>query len=214
MSANPEREAEAGGSNPQSIAKHTQHAVEQASSWVLRFASLIPSGDVLDLACGGGRHARLLASLGHHVVAVDRDAAALERCKGQGIETMLCDLEGADAAAAWPFPPERFSGIVVTNYLHRPLFPFLFQALAPSGILIVETFADGNARFGKPSRPDFLLQPGELLQQAARHADLGIRVIAYEDGYVAAPRPAMIQRICLARVAAGEQQGTLFALGT
>jgi SAM-dependent methyltransferase len=188
--------------------------VEQASPWVLRFASLIHAGEVLDLACGGGRHARLLASLGHRVVAVDRDLAALERCAGEGIETLQCDLESGDAAAAWPFSAERFNGIVVTNYLHRPLFPFLFQALAPSGILIYETFADGNARFGKPARPDFLLRPGELLEQARAHADPGIQVIAYEDGYVDAPKPAMIQRICLACRTVGKSDDTLFALGT
>jgi SAM-dependent methyltransferase len=188
--------------------------VEQVSPWVRRFASLIPLGDVLDLACGSGRHARLLASLGHSVVAVDRDPAALERCEGAGIETLQCDLESGDVAVAWPFLPERFLGIVVTNYLHRPLFPLLFQALAPSGILLYETFANGNARFGKPSRAAFLLQRGELLEQARLHADLGVQVIAYEDGYVDLPRPAMIQRICLARRGADGRDDTLFALGS
>lgn len=200
-------QANASGSDP-------HHALEQASSWVIRFASLIRAGDVLDLACGSGRHARLMASLGHGVVALDRDAVALQRCAGEGIETLQCDLESGDVAAAWPFPDERFSGIVVTNYLHRPLFPFLFNAMAPSGILIYETFAAGNARFGKPSRPEFLLQPGELLEQARQHADLGIHVLAYEDGYVALPKPAMIQRICVVRSGASESDDTLFALGT
>jgi SAM-dependent methyltransferase len=187
--------------------------LEQVSSWVIRFASLIPAGDVLDLACGSGRHARLLASLGHRVVALDRDAAALQRCEGEGIETLQCDLESGEAAAAWPFPTERFSGIVVTNYLHRPLFPFLFKAMAPSGILIYETFAAGNARFGKPSRPEFLLQPGELPEQVRQHAGPGIQVLAYEEGYVALPKPAMIQRICVRRDAI-EWDNTWFALGT
>lgn len=198
--------ADGSGSDP-------HQTLEQASSWVIRFASLIRSGDVLDLACGSGRHARLLASLGHCVVALDRDAAALQRCVGEGIETLQCDLESGDAAAVWPFPAERFSGIVVTNYLHRPLFPALFNAIAPSGFLIYETFAAGNARFGKPSRPEFLLQPGELLEQARQHADLGIHVLAYEDGYVALPKPAMIQRICVVRHGAVEPDHTLFALG-
>jgi SAM-dependent methyltransferase len=192
----------------------SHRSVEQASPWVRRFAPLVRGGEVLDLACGGGRHARLFASLGHHVVAVDRDLAALEQCAGEGIETLQCDLESGDAAAAWPFAPARFGGVVVTNYLHRPLFPCLFQALAPSGILIYETFADGNARFGKPAKPDFLLQPGELLEQARVHSDLGIHVIAYEEGYVESPKPAMIQRICLARRTVGKSDETLFALGT
>jgi SAM-dependent methyltransferase len=203
-----------GPPQPGSSGGDAHHTVEQASPWVLRFASLIPSGEVLDLACGGGRHARLLASLGHRVMALDRDAAALQRCKGEGIETLQRDLESGDAAADWPFPAERFSGIVVTNYLHRPLFPFLFKSLAPSGILIMETFAEGNARFGKPSRPAFLLRPGELLKQAAQHADLGVHVIAFEEGYIASPRPAMVQRICLARGGIGNGGDTLFALGS
>jgi SAM-dependent methyltransferase len=158
---------------------------------VKRWAHAIPPGEALDLACGGGRHARLLASLGHPVLALDRDAASLAQAAGAGITTLQYDLE--EEGAAWPFAPGRFAGIVVTNYLHRPLFAHLANALAPGGILVYETFAQGNERFGKPSNPAFLLAPGELLDAAARH---GLKVLAYEDGIVDAPRPARVQRLC------------------
>jgi SAM-dependent methyltransferase len=161
-----------------------------ASSWVTRFAPLVPPGEVLDLACGGGRHARHLVGLGHPVVALDRDRQALQEAAGIGISTLECDLEAE--GARWPFAEARFSGIIVANYLHRPLMAALAGSLAPDGVLIYETFAQGNERFGKPSNPDFLLAPGELLAQAQR---LGLRVLAYEDGVVGAPKVAMVQRL-------------------
>jgi SAM-dependent methyltransferase len=166
---------------------------DTVSDWVARWASLIPHGQALDLACGSGRHARLLAGLGHPVIALDRDAQALAAAAGQGIATMQHDLEapGAD----WPFAPRSLAGIVVANYLHRPLFDHLAAALAPNGVLIYETFARGNEAFGKPSNPDFLLMPGELLDLAARG---GLRVLAYEDGVVARPKAARVQRLCAA----------------
>ncbi len=161
------------------------------SAWVERFAPLVPNGEVLDLACGSGRHSRHLAALGHAVVAVDRDAGALAAAAGDGIVTSQIDLE--EEGACWPFGPARFAGIIVTNYLHRPLLADMLGSLAPNGLLIYETFADGNAAFGKPSNPAFLLQPGELLELARMH---GLRVIAFEDGVVNTPKPAMVQRIC------------------
>jgi SAM-dependent methyltransferase len=172
------------------------------SAWVARFAPLMPPGETLDLACGGGRHARLLAALGHPVVALDRDPQALARvsqgaagqgASGAGIRTLEYDLEAP--GAAWPFPDARFAGIVVTNYLHRPLLAQLARSLAPGGVLVYETFAQGNERFGKPSNPAFLLAPGELLDVARR---AGLQVIAYEDGVTAQPRPARVQRLCAA----------------
>lgn len=166
-------------------------AIDQPSAWIARFAPLIPAGEALDLACGSGRHARLLAARGLSVIALDRDAQALAAAAGQGIATVQHDLEAADSV--WPFSPGRFKGIVVTNYLHRPLFGALAAALAPDGVLIYETFAQGNEVFGKPSNPDFLLAPGELLDLAARG---GLRVLAYEDGVVARPKPARVQRLC------------------
>ena len=164
---------------------------ELISSWVRRYAPLIPGGEVLDLACGAGRHARHLVTLGHPVIALDHDPEMLEKAAGTGITTSLVDLEAP--GAVWPFAPGRFAGIVVTNYLHRPLLAAMVASLAPNGVLIYETFADGNAQFGKPSNPAFLLQAGELLELARDHE---LRVVAFEDGVVEAPKPAMVQRLC------------------
>jgi len=167
--------------------------VSAASSWVGRFAHLVPPGEVLDLACGSGRHARLFAQLRHPVLAVDRDPQALASAAGPGIVTLEHDLERD--GAAWPFDPGRFAGIVVTNYLHRPLMARLMASLAPNGVLLYETFALGNELFGKPSNPAFLLRPGELLEHAAAG---GLRVLAFEDGAIAQPKPARVQRLCAA----------------
>ncbi|HEY0064387.1 MAG TPA: class I SAM-dependent methyltransferase [Telluria sp.] len=161
------------------------------SPWVARFAALVPAGEVLDLACGSGRHARHFAALGHPVLALDRDPAALHDAAGPGITTLACDVE--DGVTPWPFAPGRFAGIVVTNYLHRPLLAQLAASLAPNGVLIYETFSVGNETFGKPSNPAFLLAQGELLGFAAGS---GLGVVAYEDGVVQQPKPAMVQRLC------------------
>jgi SAM-dependent methyltransferase len=170
-------------------------ANDGASAWVRRWAPLIHQGEVLDLACGGGRHARLLAGLGHTVIALDRDPQALAQVQagehGDAITTVEYDLEAP--GAVWPFAPRSLSAIVVTNYLYRPLLPPLTASLAPDGILIYETFARGNEVFGKPSNPDFLLMPGELLGFAGRS---GLRVVAFEDGVVQSPKPARVQRLC------------------
>jgi SAM-dependent methyltransferase len=167
------------------------------SEWVRRWASLIaPGGRVLDVACGGGRHACHLAELGHPVDAVDRDADALATMAGvEGIATRAADLENGQ----WPYASAQFAGIVVANYLHRPLLPRLIAVLAPGGVLIYETFAAGNERYGRPRNPDFLLQPGELLDVVRGR----LRVIAYEDVFTASPRPAMVQRICAVKAAGG-----------
>jgi len=163
----------------------------EVSAWVARWAPLVPTGRVLDLACGSGRHARLFAGVGHAVTALDRDAEALAAAAGQGIVTLQHDLEAP--GAVWPIAPGSLAGLVVTNYLHRRLFGDIAAALAPDGVLIYETFARGNEIFGKPSNPDFLLNPGELLELAARG---GLRVVAYEDGVIDAPKPARVQRLC------------------
>ena len=164
------------------------HRSSAPSPWVVRFASLIkPQASVLDVGCGRGRHARYIASLGHRVVAVDRDRAALDAIPATiGIDAVEADLERGD----WPLRDRRFDAIVVTNYLHRPQFRYLLEALQPDGVLIYETFADGNARFGSPSRPEFLLQPDELLTSFGAT----LRVVAFEQGETSAP--AVIQRIC------------------
>jgi SAM-dependent methyltransferase len=158
-------------------------------------AGLLPKGaKVLDLAAGGGRHARYFNDLGCHVTAVDRDVSALQDLAGQGIEIVAADLEDG---SPWPLADRQFDGIVVTNYLHRPLFPHLAAALAPGGVLIYETFGRGNERFGRPSNPNFLLRPGELPEFAATH---GLQVLAYECGEVPEPKPAIVQRIVARRL--------------
>lgn len=161
------------------------------SPWVARWAPLIrPGGEVLDLACGSGRHARFLAAQGFEVTAVDRDTALFPD-PPPGVALVDADLEGGP----WPFPGRRFDAIVVTNYLHRPLLPVLADSLEPGGVLVYETFARGNERFGRPSNPDFLLAPGELLELARGR----LRVVAYEDVVVREPRPAAVQRLCARR---------------
>lgn len=164
--------------------------VAAPSAWVCRFAATLPARSaVLDLACGRGRHGRWLAAQGHRVLAVDRDGEALASLADvAGLTTLQADLEGGD----WPLAGRQFGGIVVTHYLHRPLLPYLAECLLPGGLLIYETFMAGNERFGKPSRPDFLLQPGELLDFARQQ---GLQVLAYEAGEVARPKPAMMQRL-------------------
>jgi SAM-dependent methyltransferase len=169
--------------------------VTPPSSWIARHASLIPkSGPVLDLATGGGRHTRYFKDLGYAVVAVDRDISGLADLVGDAqITVIAADLEGG---AAWPCGDRRFAGIVVTNYLHRPLFPHIAAALQPGGVLIYETFGVGNERFGRPSNPDFLLKPGELLSFAGTE---GLIVHAYHCGEVTEPRPAVAQRVAAFR---------------
>ncbi len=175
-----------------------------ASSWVARFAPLARPGEALDLACGNGRHTRLLAAQGLQVLALDRNPAALAASAGEGVMTMDYDLEAE--GALWPLETGRFAAIVVTNYLHRPLFAHIAASLRPDGILIYETFAQGNEMYGKPSNPAFLLAPGELLALAHDH---GLRVMAYEDGHVTRPHPARVQRLCAVGPAFGETEGRL-----
>ena len=165
------------------------HAARAPSAWIARFAHLVPpQAHVLDLAAGQGRHARLFASRGARVLAVDRDAAALATLAGvHGVETTTVDLE----VGAWPLGGARFDAVVVVNYLHRPLFPHLLAALADDGVLLYETFAEGNERFGRPSNPDFLLRAGELLDVVRGR----LSVVAFEQGEVAGNRPAVVERL-------------------
>ena len=153
-----------------------------------------PGGLVLDLAAGNGRHARILIESGFAVRAVDRDISAFLTLAGPCCEVSQVDLE---TGAPWPLG-HGYDGIVVTNYLHRPLLPAIANALAPEGILIYETFALGNERLGRPRNPDFLLRPGELLQAFAR-----LTVIAFEEGEITVPRPAVVQRIAAVAGAVG-----------
>jgi SAM-dependent methyltransferase len=160
------------------------------SAWLVRFAPLIATGaKVLDYACGSGRHARWLAERGMQVDAVDRDRAALDRLQGvAGVQARELDLEGD----AWPLAGECYDAVVVTNYLYRPRIDAMLALLPPGGVLIYETFMVGNERFGKPSSPAFLLQPGELVERLRGEWT----VVAFEQGEVALPRPAVVQRVC------------------
>lgn len=179
------------------------HAVATPSAWVQRFAGLIaPGGRVLDVACGSGRHARWLAAQGFVVTGVDRDAQALLGLQGV-VETVAADIEGGP----WPLQGRHFDGIVISNYLWRPLQPVLLAALAPGGVLIHETFADGQQHIGRPSRPEFLLRPGELLQTCA-----ALRVVAFEDGYEAAPA-RQVQRIAAVLPSHADTDAPRYPLG-
>jgi SAM-dependent methyltransferase len=161
------------------------------SAWVRRFAPLIgQGGHVLDLAAGAGRHTRLLLDMGFRVMAVDRNVEALHALAGARCSVRELDLESGAPKNVLGELGGGYDGIVVTNYLHRPLLLMLVQTLAPGGVVIYETFAAGNERFGRPSNPDFLLRPGELLQAFA-----ALTVIAFEQGELSLPRPAVIQRI-------------------
>src|SRR6185295_2141185 len=155
------------------------------SEWVRRWADLVTTGPVLDVACGEGRHAIYFAERGLEVIAVDRDPQVIP-----GVQFVQADLE----TGPWPFAGQRFAAITVTNYLHRPLFPAIEAALAEDGVLIYETFMMGNEKFGRPSNPAFLLRESELLQAFPRLAPM-----AFEQGYVERPKPAMIQRLCARR---------------
>jgi SAM-dependent methyltransferase len=155
-------------------------------------ARLAPGSQVLDLACGPGRHARALAALGHRVDAVDRDPAhGAGLAALTGVQFRALELE----QAPWPFTDRQYDAIVVANYLHRPRLALLAQALRDGGVLVYETFAAGNECFGRPSNPDFLLAPFEL---AACFAPL-LHVLAFEDGVVERPIPARVQRLCALR---------------
>jgi SAM-dependent methyltransferase len=161
------------------------HGTESPSTWVQRWAHLIqPNSQVLDVACGRGRNMRFLASLGHHLTGIDRDPEAIAAVAALG-EAVQADIENGP----WPLPERTFDAVIVTNYLWRPLMPHILASLAPEGVLIYETFAAGNESVGKPSRPDFLLKPGELLSLCQ-----GLHIVAYEDGFLDSPE-RFVQRI-------------------
>ncbi|OGB05625.1 MAG: SAM-dependent methyltransferase [Burkholderiales bacterium RIFCSPHIGHO2_12_FULL_69_20] len=170
------------------------HGTGQPSPWLQRWAHLLPAGGrVLDVACGGGRHLRWLAGRSFTLTGIDRDTAALaslsDLAAAGAVELITADIENGP----WPCPGRAFDAVLVSNYLWRPLWPQLLAALAPGGVLVYETFAAGNQTVGKPARPDFLLQPGELLSRCA-----GLRIVAYEDGFLPAP-DRFVQRVVAVR---------------
>ena len=172
------------------------HAPTNPSPWLQRWAHLLPAGaSVLDVACGRGRHLRWLAGLGHRVTGIDRDAVALASSADLVVTAGATLVEADLERGPWPCAGQAFDAVLVTNYLWRPLWPALLAALAPGGVLVYETFAAGNETVGKPSRPDFLLQPGELLTRCA-----GLHVVAFEDGFLADPA-RFVQRLVAVRPA-------------
>ena len=177
-----------------------QHGREPPSVWIKRWSHLVaPGGGVLDVACGYGRHARWFYERNHPVALVDRAQAAINSIASvipaTACEAVVADIENGP----WPFAGRQFAAVVVTNYLWRPLFPTLLGSLQPGGVLIYETFTQGNETVGKPSRADFLLRPGELLEVCS-----SLRVVAFEDGFQQAPdgsAPRFVQRIAAVRAA-------------
>lgn len=174
---------------------------ESPSPWVQRWSHLVPvGGSVLDVACGAGRHLHWFAARGHAVTGVDRDLAAIQTTAqaaapavvgvaDNSVRLVQADIENGP----WPFTGRRFDAVVVTNYLWRALLPTVVDSVAEGGVLIYETFAAGNETVGRPARPDFLLQPGELL-----HACSGLHVVAYENGFLHTPE-RYVQRIAALR---------------
>jgi SAM-dependent methyltransferase len=178
------------------------HGTEPPSAWVQRWSHLVPAGGaVLDVACGHGRHLRWFAGRGHPVTGVDRSPDAIAAVASLG-EAVLADIE----AGPWPFAARQFAGVVVTNYLWRPLLPAIVACVAPGGKGFVDQHAAGNETVGKPSRPDFLLQPGELLT-----ACTGLRVVAFEDGFSPAP-DRFVQRIAAVRADAAAPKPVRYLL--
>lgn len=172
-------------------------ATPRPSTWLTRWAHLLqPGASALDVACGSGRHVRWLAAAGLAVTAIDRDAEALAPL-GSVAEVIVADLESGDAGL-WPLADRQFDLVLVTNYLWRPLWPRLLGAVRPGGLLVYETFARGNETVGRPARPDFLLEPGELLAVCRDW-----RVLGYEDGFLDAP-PRFVQRIVARRPGAAD----------
>ncbi len=169
------------------------------SDWIVRWAHLLPPGaSVLDVACGSGRHVRWFAQRGHPVTCVDRDEASVAPLR-EVAAVVAADIENGP----WPFAGRQFDAVVVTNYLWRPLLPILIDAVAPGGVLLYETFAQGNEQFGRPSRPDFLLQPGELLHSVDGQLD----VLGFESGQLESPT-RVVQRIAARRPTADGADNT------
>ena len=168
---------------------HDAPRARQPSDWVVRFyPGIRPNGRVLDVACGAGRHFPLGLSSGKRLVGIDRDIAQASPYRNaQNLQLIEADLEDG---GPFPLRGELFDGVIVTNYLWRPILPAFVAAVATDGVLIYESFGIGQEHFGKPSNPDFLLRPGELLDAVAGR----LRVVAFEHARLAAPE-RIVQRI-------------------
>ncbi len=166
------------------------HNEARPSLWVTKHSTLLkPRSRVLDLACGSGRHTCFFAAQGHVVTAVDKNIGSLSAVESYSdVEAIQFDLE----SGRWPFVGRKFECVVITNYLHRPLFADIINALSSDGLLIYETFMVGNERFGRPSSPDFLLEVNELLTVFSEK----LKILAYQSGKVKLPKVAIVQRIC------------------
>lgn len=185
--------------NVHSLGAEACHGPGTPSSWVQRWSHLVPAGgSVLDIACGAGRHMKWFAERGHAVTGIDRSPEALRAAAAFG-STILADIENGP----WPLTNDsqvrQFDAVIVTNYLWRPLFPLMSRSLAPGGVLIYETFAKGNETIGKPSRPDFLLQPAELLRVFSK-----LHIVAFEQGVLENP-DRFVQHIVALRAEGREE---------
>jgi SAM-dependent methyltransferase len=177
--------------NMSETGKHIEHGNLMVSDWVTKYTALIPSNTlVLDLACGSGRNTRFLLDKGYSVVALDKDVSQLVdiSCR-KNLRKYKFDLE---AGIKFPFHKQEFSGVIVTNYLYRPLFENLINSLSDGGVLIYQTFMIGNEAYGRPINPKFLLKRNELSDVF----DKKLYVIAFEQGYIESPKPAVVQSIC------------------
>ena len=180
------------------------HGQEPTSTWVASWSHLLPAGcSVLDVACGHGRHMRHFAELGHPVTGVDRNPEAVAAVAPLG-EAICADIENGP----WPLAGRAFGGVIVTNYQWRPLWPQILESLAPHGVLIYETFSIGNETVGKPSRPDFLLQQGELLNVCK-----DLRIVAFQEVFIAEP-DRFVQRIVAVRETNGTQTPVRYPLSS
>ena len=178
------------------------HGAQAPSQWIARFAHLVrPQGQVLDIACGLGRHMRMFHAKNHDVTGIDKAQAAIDAVANLG-PAIQADIENGP----WPLPGQQFDAVVVTNYLWRPLWPQILDSVKPGGLLLYETFAQGNEAFGKPSRADFLLAPGELLQVCN-----GWQIIAYEHGQLRQPE-RVVQRIAALKPAAENSNPVLLLI--
>ena len=168
------------------------------SHWIMQQAKGWPNGaKLLDFAAGRGRHSCALSNTfpgRFNILAADNNRPALKAlaAKCPSVKTLHTDLENMNI---WPFEEDNFDVVLVTNYLFRPRLPALFRLVGKGGFLAYETFADGNAAYGRPKNPNFLLNEGEL--PASLTDDF--LILDYFHGKIDQPRPAIIQRLAARR---------------